>query len=312
MKIKKIIIATSSLRGISCIEYLKNKYDVMAIITNKTFYKKNLAKFDKNISLIGSINDNKILKKIELLKTDFLILAGYNEILDKIFFKQKNMIILNLHAGDITKYRGSSPLNWALMKNEKKIHLNVLKLDKKIDNGPIILKKIIKIKENYNIQDLHKIADKEFPILLDKAIKNYNKLKNKNTNLNKKLSYYPLRNSDDSYIFLDRLSALEVHNKIRALANLYGGGMIFYENFEISVNKSRMTKYDYYGVPGKIYQIKNNELLVCAKDKCLWIADFKIINKRNYKKIHFKRYSSFHTIENQIIAQLKKRKLGNT
>lgn len=309
MKKIKIIIATSSLRGISCIEYLKDKYEIMAIITNKTFFKKNFTNLDKRLFLIGSINNKKIIEKINILKPDFLILGGYNEILKEVFFKIKNIVILNLHAGDINKYRGSSPLNWALMNNEQKIILNVLKLDKKIDNGPIITNKTIKIKTNFNIQDLHKIADKEFPLLLNKAIRNYHKLKNKKNNKsNTKLLYYPLRDSNDSYIFLDKLNALEVHNKIRALAIIYGGGIMFYENYIISINKSRMTTYNYYGTPGKIYQIKNNELLVCAKDKCLWISDFKIINKRSQKKIHFKRYSSFHTIENIIIAELLKNK----
>tara|TARA_B100000579_G_C22836224_1_gene858945 strand:+ start:147 stop:1082 length:936 start_codon:yes stop_codon:yes gene_type:complete len=309
MKKIKIIFATSSLRGVSCIKYLKDTYEIMAIITNKTFYKKNFTNLDKRLFLIGSINNKKIIEKINILKPDFLILGGYNEILKEVFFKIKNIVILNLHAGDINKYRGSSPLNWALMNNEQKIILNVLKLDKKIDNGPIIANKTIKIKNNFNIQDLHKIADKEFPLLLNKAIRNYHKLKNKKNNKsNTKFLYYPLRDSNDSYIFLDRLNALEVHNKIRALAIMYGGGIMFYENYKISINKSRMTTYNYYGTPGKIYQIKNNELLVCAKDKCLWISDFVIINKRNKKKIHFKRYTSFHTIENIIIAGLLKNK----
>lgn len=305
MKKRKIIIATSSSRGISCINYLKRNHKIMAIITNKSFYEKNLTYINKKILIIGSINNKRIINKIKLLKPEFLILGGYNEILEKEFFKIKNINILNLHAGDINKYRGSSPLNWALINNEKKIILNILKLDKKIDNGPIIAKKTFKIKDNLNIEDLHKIADKQFPILLDKSIKNFDKFKNKKNNqLNKKTSYYPIRNRDDSYIFLDRLNALETHNKIRALAYMYGGAIMFYENYQISINKSRMTKYNYYGVPGKIYQIKNNELLVCAKDKCLWISDFKILNKRNKKEINFKRYSSFETIENKIIAEL--------
>ena len=63
--------------------------------------------------------------------------------------------------------RGSSPLNWALIKDHKIININIIKLNKTIDGGDIIQTKKIKINENTTIKELHEEVNFHFPKMIN-------------------------------------------------------------------------------------------------------------------------------------------------
>ena len=63
----------------------------------------------------------------------------------------------------LPKYKGGSPLNWQLINCEKKFGISVIKMNKKIDSGDIFSERKFYIKKNYDINDLHRIANKNFP-----------------------------------------------------------------------------------------------------------------------------------------------------
>ena len=62
--------------------------------------------------------------------------------------KSYKLGIINIHTGDLPKYRGRNPLIWAFLNNEKKIGVTSHLIDVKIDRG-YLLKKIF-IKRNFN------------------------------------------------------------------------------------------------------------------------------------------------------------------
>jgi methionyl-tRNA formyltransferase len=80
--------------------------------------------------------------------------------------------IINIHTGDLPKYRGRHPISWAMIKGEGKIGVTIHKVDEQFDCGYLIHKFYV---ERLFFDDLHTIETKihaaltnEFP----KAIKN--------------------------------------------------------------------------------------------------------------------------------------------
>lgn len=70
-------------------------------------------------------------------KIDLAFSVFYDRII-KDWFIQKCHRILNLHNGPLPKYRGVSPINWAL-KNEEDLHgVTIHEITPGIDDGPII------------------------------------------------------------------------------------------------------------------------------------------------------------------------------
>ena len=182
---------------------------------------------------------------------------------------------------------------------------------KTIDGGPILLEKDFPIGDNETIQDLHKIANVEFPEMLIKVLKNVesNSLKIKKQ-MEKNSSYYPLRTPDDGLILWDKYDAQEIHNRIRALTNPYPCAFSFCKEKKVKFISSFINKKSFSGEPGRIYQIKKNKFLVSARQGSIWITQA-VYGKTNlpFFPTH-DRYQSFSTI-NQIALSLYKNNILN-
>lgn len=113
-------------------------------------------------------------------------------------------------------------------------------------------------------------------------------------------AYYPLRFPDDGLILWDMFTAEEIHNRIRALTDPYPGAFTYYKNCKIKLRKSSLTDRPFYGEPGRIYQKKRNKLLVCAKDKCLWIESIVLADTLEDFYPQLKRYERLATVRDKV------------
>ena len=77
---------------------------------------------------------------------------------------------INLHGGRLPKYRGSSPMNWALINGDNNFTITIIQVDACVDTGDVLIEKTFPINDNDTIAELHKIANKIFPELLIKVL----------------------------------------------------------------------------------------------------------------------------------------------
>jgi methionyl-tRNA formyltransferase len=81
-------------------------------------------------------------KDLEILQNqdqpiDLAFSVFYDKII-KAWFISRCTQILNLHNGPLPRYRGVSPINWALKNNESKHGVTIHEITPGIDDGPII------------------------------------------------------------------------------------------------------------------------------------------------------------------------------
>jgi methionyl-tRNA formyltransferase len=98
-------------------------------------------------SLISWCNENEIVylesgnnKDISdeiLLAADLVMSVFYSKIIKSSFIDKCNKII-NLHNAPLPKYRGVSPINWALKNEEKEHGVTIHEISPGIDDGNII------------------------------------------------------------------------------------------------------------------------------------------------------------------------------
>uniref|UniRef100_A0A6M3ITM6 Putative formyl transferase n=1 Tax=viral metagenome TaxID=1070528 RepID=A0A6M3ITM6_9ZZZZ len=211
---------------------------------------------------------------------DVYILAGLSKILGREFINSPK-IILNLHAGKLPEYRGSSPLNWALINGEKEFTLSIIKVDEGIDTGDILYERTMPIEDIYDIKDLTRLANKNFPSMLVHVLCGIDKGYYNNNFYFKRQStfgnYYPMRFSEDSIIWFDRFTAEEVRNRVRALNDDRYRAFAWYvkhDGLKVYFNRCEIpTDNNYYGIAGVIFKIDNTNkrLLVGTKDKAVWL-----------------------------------------
>lgn len=219
-------------------------------------------------------NDKETESFLKKFDADVFVFVGYGKILRQNIIEIPRCMSINLHAGKLPEYRGSSPMNWALINGETTFTLTIIKLDSGVDTGDIIQERTFEISINDTIRDLHRIANDEFPPMLLKALDSIAGgsyvLKPQN-NLN--ASYYPLRFPDDGLILWDIYTAQQIHNRIRALTEPYPCAFTFFNDRKVKLLLSELSDQNYLGEPGRIYKKTKSGLLVCTLDKCLWIKE---------------------------------------
>jgi len=95
------------------------------------------------------------LKNLEIASSPLLeetfqlsIVASYPKILKEEILNLPTFGSLNIHPSRLPEYRGPSPIQSALLNGDTSTAVSIIKLDKEVDHGPILIQKEIPILEN--------------------------------------------------------------------------------------------------------------------------------------------------------------------
>ena len=80
---------------------------------------------------------NDIIK--ENLDADLGVCASFGEIIPELVINYFKFGILNIHPSLLPKYRGVSPVPEALKNGDTKTGITIIKMDEKMDHGPIVV-----------------------------------------------------------------------------------------------------------------------------------------------------------------------------
>ena len=94
------------------------------------------------------------LAQLEALKPDLCVTAAFGQILSQQLLDIPRLGTVNVHASLLPRYRGSAPVNWALMKGETVTGVTTMMTDKGIDTGDILLQRSTPIQPGENAQQL--------------------------------------------------------------------------------------------------------------------------------------------------------------
>ena len=83
--------------------------------------------------------------KSRLSNVDLSILVAYGQIIPKEILIAPKYGFINVHPSLLPKYRGPSPIQTAILSDDKKIGISIIILDELIDHGPILIQKKITI-----------------------------------------------------------------------------------------------------------------------------------------------------------------------
>ncbi|MFC1584527.1 methionyl-tRNA formyltransferase [Fibrobacterota bacterium] len=278
----RIVFWTKGARGANCLrEVLREKYHIHTLVLQhqpgKQWYEDILAIAEEHaIPVFETEEPNGETARTHLtsLGADVFVLAGYGLILKAETIAIPKLMCINLHGGALPRYRGSSPLNWVLIKGERSFGISIIKVDPGVDTGDVIVERSFSLSGHSTIADLHALANEHFPKMLVEALQ---AIASGTVTFRKQLeqdsAYYPLRFPEDGFILWDQLTAEEIHNRIRALTRPYPCAYTYFNRQRVDLISSSLRERDFYGEPGRIYLANKGKLLVCARDKCLWIDE---------------------------------------
>ena len=61
---------------------------------------------------------------------------------------------INVHASSLPRWRGAAPIHRAILSNDKETGVSIMKVDEKLDSGPVILSKKFDINKDDNFEGI--------------------------------------------------------------------------------------------------------------------------------------------------------------
>lgn len=121
------------------------------------------------------LKDNKdefdYLKKLD---ADLAIVVAYGQIIPKEILELSKKGFINIHGSILPKWRGAAPIQRSIMNLDKETGISIMKMNEKLDTGPISNVYKIKINQNDNSQDisekLSNLASEKILDYLDKIL----------------------------------------------------------------------------------------------------------------------------------------------
>ena len=85
---------------------------------------------------------------------DVAVVVAYGRILPASFLRTPRRGCLNVHFSLLPHYRGAAPVNWAIVRGEKKTGVTTMFIEEKLDAGPILLQSETEIGERETAPEL--------------------------------------------------------------------------------------------------------------------------------------------------------------
>ncbi len=298
----KILFMGTAEFGIPTLKVLNDNFNLDTIITNndKPSGRGLKIKFSpvKNFAITNNIKylqpknlkDKSFINKIISINPDIIVVVAFRMI-PKSIWKIPKYGTINLHASLLPNYRGSAPINWAIINNENFTGVTTFFIDDKIDTGDVLLQEKIKVDKKINAGELHDKLKVIGAITVKKTIKeilNNTLIKKKQEQHGDYKTAYKL---DKENIKIDwTKNCLEIHNKIRGLSPFPGARTylinnkgdikraIFYESEYIVQNHNFEN--------GQIIKEKDSFKITC-NDGYLLIKNLKIEGKKRMNTSSF-------------------------
>ena len=266
----------------------------------------------EGIAVFGPQNPNadpEFLEKMRELAPDVLLSVAYHHLLTPEILECCKECI-NFHAGDLSRFKGSSPMNWALADGESVLTISACRMDAEIDSGDIVKEKALEISVNSTISDLHELATSTYA---DFALEIVSEMRGGGITPmhapSAEYRYCSRRFPDDSLVLWDTMSAWEVHNLIRASSSPYGGAISFLDDREVRLWRSVWTpEIEIRTAPGRICRITENGIYVGARDRALLITEASYFSRSTNLINAVDLYDKFQTMGDFLLQHLRQTK----
>lgn len=108
-----------------------------------------------NIEFVSSnLKDTTVIEKIKSLNPTVAILASYGAFVPDSVISAFPKGIINIHPSLLPKYKGPSPVQYALLNNETITGVTLIRLDDQIDHGPILAQRPYNLNGTETSKDL--------------------------------------------------------------------------------------------------------------------------------------------------------------
>lgn len=215
-------------------------------------------------------NNKEFIEEIKKLNPDIICVVAYGKILPEEILQIPKLGCINVHASLLPKYRGSAPIQWAILNGDKETGITTMYMDKGMDTGDMILKEKVQIGENETTGELWDRLAKIGGKLLVKTLE---QIENKTAPRQKQEGKYtiaPMITKEMAKIDWQNQTAKQIKNLVRGL-NPIMGAYTFLNGKKIKFWKVDVVDQKEISIGSNIDLIKNGTILISDKKDGIFI-----------------------------------------
>lgn len=243
----------------------------------------------KNIPVYQPVkvrNNNEVVNEIRNLNPDVIAVVAYGKILPKEILDIPKYGCVNVHSSLLPKYRGSAPMQWAIINGESKTGVTTMLMDIGMDTGDMLLKEEIDILETDNLETIH---DKLMVIGGNLLVETLDKLVNGTIVREKQgndFSLAPMINRETTHIDFNK-NGREIFNFVRGLSPYPGTFMKKEDGKVVKVFEVSYEIKECLGKNGEVINVTKNTLEIKCNDGSIHILRVQPENSKRMEIVAF-------------------------
>jgi UDP-4-amino-4-deoxy-L-arabinose formyltransferase/UDP-glucuronic acid dehydrogenase (UDP-4-keto-hexauronic acid decarboxylating) len=178
--------------------------------------------------------------------------------------------VLNIHGGDLPKYRGNAPFAWAILNEEPRVGITVHLMDDGLDSGAVIAKAYVAVTDSTYIGDLYAALEREAPALFVKAVNGIKDGSLVPCPQEGRVLYGYARRPEDGRLRWSR-AATDLHRLVRASSEPLAGAFAQFNGERLTIWRARVQRESFtdidplptrLAVPGQVVGIDAGAVLI--------------------------------------------------
>ena len=208
-----------------------------------------------------TLNSTEEFESFRDLNINLAVVVAYGQIIPTNYLKIAKFGFINVHASLLPRWRGAAPIQRAIMNEDKKIGISIMKIEEKLDSGPVLTTKEFELGQNATHGDIEKKISIEGANLLVQNLKSIEVGEAKFTNQDHSQATYAKK--------IDKKET-KIHWKIDAkkvLAHIHGlspspGAWFEFEGERFKILRAKISSEN--GKPG--YVLDENLTIGCGSN----------------------------------------------
>ena len=168
MSLKIVFMGTPEFSVPTLESLINNKFEILSIYTqppkkSKRGQKINISPIQKfseqnNLPVRNpeNLNNSEEYNFIKSLSADIAVVVAYGKLIPKNILKTTKLGFINIHASLLPKWRGAAPIQRAIMNGDKKTGVSIMKIEEKLDSGPVLASKELVLDQNAIFGEIQK------------------------------------------------------------------------------------------------------------------------------------------------------------
>lgn len=231
------------------------------------------------------IREKEFIELIGSFNMDAIIVVAYGQILPEEILRIPKYGCINLHGSLLPRYRGAAPIQWALIKGEKKTGVTTILMDKGMDTGDILFQEESDIDQQDTAGTLSGKLSTIGASLLLKTIRGLERGEIKPYQQDHSLATYaPILKKEDGRIDWTK-GAEEIRNQVRGM-NPWPGTYTFLEGRLLKIWDVDMVEGN-GGKPGRINHAGKTGFIVSTGKHSLLIKELQLEGKLRTTSMDF-------------------------